>query len=221
LFVDLNTIWHEELHILSGGAWSMAGIDQTPPEQAEPLFRFVAFGFPGTLRWSPLARAQTSELRAYPGLIHIGGAADHLLKNVTDLRLAVGPFLITFLTLMYAIYWNWFFGGIARPFNPDHPWLWLVMILYSVLLLFRFGSTHFIQVTYSDAEETGEEQLAYLFPLNDSGTRRDSAIKVFLKELREVVLGDFPNRAVSDGDPVLTPQPPDKASPTVNDKNHP
>ena len=194
-------------------------IDQRLPLQTEPLFRFIAFGFQTKLRWSPLPWAQTRELRAYPGLIHIGGAAHHLLKNVTDLRLAVRPFPITDVLLTSMLYWNWFFGGITRPFQPDHPWLWLVMFLWSVLLLTRFGAARCIQVTYSD--ESGEAQLAYLFPLNDAGTWREKAIKVFLNELRAVVLSDSPSPAVSAGSQSHSLEPPDQAPPNVNEQNHP
>ena len=66
LFVDLETIWQSELHIPSCEDRSMTRIDQAPPEQAEPLFRFVAFGFHRTLRLSPFPRLTTRELRAYP-----------------------------------------------------------------------------------------------------------------------------------------------------------
>lgn len=68
---------------------------QRPPEQSEPLFRFVAFAFSGTLRWS-LPRMTPRELRAYPRLIHIGGKDDHLLKNVSNPRLSPVPLPITF-----------------------------------------------------------------------------------------------------------------------------
>ena len=165
-------------------------MDQSQPEHSEPWIRYIAFGFSDRLRWNPNPRPQFRELRAYPGLLHIGGTADHLLKHVTDLRLSAGPLPITSTILMFLFYWNWFFGGITRPFNPDHPWLWLVMILSSVMLLTRTGSLLWIQVTFSD--DSGQEQTAYLIPLNDSETRRDPAINEFLMELREAVLGDPP-----------------------------
>ncbi len=180
----------------------MAEIDQRPPEQTEPLFRFVAFAFRATLRWSPLPKLQTRELRAYPRLIHMGGTSDQLLKNVTDLCLSKAPTAITVVIYTYLIYFEWFFGGIHRPFHPDRPWLWAVMILYSVLLLTRVGSRRCIQVTY--ANDPGEERTAYLFPLNETGTRRDSAIEKFLQELREVVLADQPNPADPAGEPSST-----------------
>ena len=166
----------------------MAAIDQRPLVPAEPLFRFVAFALRKTWRWSPLPRIPTRELRAYPRLIHIVGTSDQLLKNVSDLRLSKTPTPITCVAMTYIIYFEWFFGGILRPFHPDRPWLWLVMLLYSVLVLTRVGSRPCIQVTF--ANEPGDEQTAFLFPLNETATRRDSKIEEFLIELRQVVLPD-------------------------------
>ncbi len=64
------------------------------------------------------------------------------------------------------------------------------MFLYFALLLTRIWSPRCIQVTFAD--ESGEEQSAFLFPLNDLATRRDPALEEFLTELRGVVQTDSP-----------------------------